>query len=242
MIHPQIESDTIVRRPLILIVDDVPANRFIVQRRLERMNYDCMVADGGRTALQMIKTTCPSLVLLDFMMPEICGLTVLRQLRANPDTASLPVIMLTARTDAEAVVASLKEGADDYVHKPIDFTVLKARIEAHLQRGEQSRALREANGQLDGRAASRALELGEVRALLHKEMDRADRLESQLTQGGGGVNAALPEQIASGFRRIVELCNQGGHAEPHVTLVCVEEIERIAVAALRKMDASGLGH
>lgn len=162
----------ILKRPLILVVDDVPENRSIVQRRLNRMGYDCVVADGGAAALNMIRAMSPQLVLLDFMMPEMDGPMVLREIRASPAHAHIPVIMLTARTDGASVASALDDGADDYVMKPIDFSVLKARIDARLVHHEASLSLIEANNRLDARAAAQAVELGEVRGLLHEEFKR----------------------------------------------------------------------
>lgn len=191
-------------RPLILIVDDIIENRSIVKRRLERMGFDCALADGGRSALNSLLTLVPALILLDYMMPDINGLTVLREIRATPSLATLPVIMLTARTDSEAVARSLGEGADDYMQKPIDFLVLKARIDAQLARGTATRTLVEANGRLDVQAAARAIELSEVRELLHDEINRAQGLEDRLRHAAPGVPGDAV-QAADHVRRIIGL-------------------------------------
>jgi DNA-binding response OmpR family regulator len=175
-------TDTTAPRPLILVVDDVPENRFIVQRRLDRMGYDCILAANGPDALNMIRAMSPSLVLLDFMMPDMDGLTVLRELRASPAYSGLPIIMLTARTDGESVASALDEGADDYVLKPIDFTALKARVDASLLRRELALSLADANSKLDARAAAQAIELGTVRELLHDTFQRVHSLEQQALQ------------------------------------------------------------
>ncbi|MFD1788120.1 PleD family two-component system response regulator [Sphingomonas floccifaciens] len=158
--------------PLILVVDDVLENRSIVQRRLQRMGYECLVADSGPAALDMIRVMSPDLVLLDFMMPEMDGPMVLREIRATPGLADLPVIMLTARTDSASISTTLHHGANDYVVKPIDFAVLKARIDACLLQREKALSLSEANSRLDARAAAQAVELGEVRKVLQETFQR----------------------------------------------------------------------
>ncbi|MFK3889917.1 PleD family two-component system response regulator [Sphingomonas sp. NPDC079357] len=169
MHHPVGET---AERPLLLVVDDVFENRSSVQRRLSRMGYDCLCAESGQEALDLLVTTSPAVILLDYMMPVMSGLTVLKHLRASPRHAATPVVMLTARTDSEAVVASLTEGADDYVHKPIDFAVLKARIDVHIDRDRERRNLLGVNARMEDRVAARAIELGEVREMLNDQIAR----------------------------------------------------------------------
>ena len=123
----------------ILVVDDVEANRSVVCRRLERLNYSVAAAESGEVALKMIEAAAPDLVLLDFMMPNFNGIDVLREIRTNSRCSDVPVIMLTARADAQTVVASLEAGADDYVSKPIDFDVLAARSRRSSSGGSRPR-------------------------------------------------------------------------------------------------------
>lgn len=128
------------RKPSILVIDDVADNRLVVCRRLAKMGYAPIAADSAQMGLEIIHTSPPDLVLLDYMMPDKDGLAVLRELRADSRYAILPIIMLTARTDPETVVAVLDAGASDYISKPINFTVLQTRIEAQLQRAAQIKA------------------------------------------------------------------------------------------------------
>lgn len=214
MIHQSIQQPA---KPRILVVDDVFENRSIVQRRLERMGYDCIVADSGAAALNMIRAMSPNLVLLDFMMPDMDGPMVLRELRASPATAKLPVIMLTARTDGRSVTSALDDGANDYVMKPIDFSVLKARIDSHLSRHEASVLLVEANGRLDARAAAQAVELGEVRELLHDGFRHDDKFA----------------QLMDVLRRITAACDEMSNSgNPSCDRELVDSINRLCLAAL----------
>lgn len=117
----------------ILIVDDNPTNCELLSKRLSRQGYRCSQALSGKQALQMIAQQVPDIVLLDMMMPELDGLEVLAILRQTHDSVSLPVLMVTARNQGEDVVSAFAAGANDYIEKPVDFPVLLARLQHHLQ-------------------------------------------------------------------------------------------------------------
>ena len=112
----------------LLVVDDDEMNRDMLSRRLELNGYVVTAVDGGRQALDLINRRDFDLILLDVMMPEINGLEVLRLLRQTHAPADLPVIMVTAKDQSEDVVEAFKVGANDYVTKPIDFSVVLARV------------------------------------------------------------------------------------------------------------------
>jgi diguanylate cyclase (GGDEF)-like protein len=125
----------------ILVVDDDPDILQFVQMNLELDGFRVDVADGGQAALEKAAERPPDLMLLDIMMPEIDGLTVLRRMRSDPSTASVPVIILTARSLAEDRVKGLDLGADDYITKPFDLEELVARVRTVLRRSRQMRDL-----------------------------------------------------------------------------------------------------
>jgi CheY-like chemotaxis protein len=102
-------------------------------RRLERSGFRVLTAASGPEALEVLRRTAVDLVLLDIMMPGMTGLDVLRAVRISRSTATLPVVMVTAKTESEDVVEALSLGANDYVTKPVDFPVALARIRAHLR-------------------------------------------------------------------------------------------------------------
>lgn len=157
----------------ILAVDDSRTNLNVLAHRLGHLGYLVVLSDRGSEALDLIEGRGFDLVLLDMMMPEISGMHVLKEIRGSRDTADLPVIMVTARGDSEAVVEALAAGADDYVAKPFAFEVLAARIERTLARASRLDALKRSNLALDARIAARAIELGEARTEL--ATTRADR-------------------------------------------------------------------
>jgi len=120
----------------ILIVDDDQRLRRMLQRTLVYEGFDVEVAADGRTALDRVDACHPDLIVLDWMMPELDGIEVIRQLRANDDYTR--VLMLTARDAIENRVQGLESGADDYLVKPFAPAELVARVHALLRRSETS--------------------------------------------------------------------------------------------------------
>lgn len=158
----------------ILAVDDSRVNLNVLGSRLGDRGYLMMLSDNGREALDLIAGRGIDLVLLDMVMPGLSGVDVLSELRGARDTADLPVIMVTARSEPSAAVEALAAGADDWIAKPFAFEVLAARIERTLARAARLSELKRSNSALDARIARRAIELGEARAELAST--RADRV------------------------------------------------------------------
>jgi len=127
-------------KPLILVVEDEPAVATMLRYNLEKQGFRVDEAGDGGEALTRIAESRPDLVLLDWMLPIMSGIEVCRQVRRNPHTADLPVIMLTARADDQDAVRGLNTGADDYITKPFSQRLLVARIRAILRRTEIVRA------------------------------------------------------------------------------------------------------
>jgi len=109
----------------------------LLAMRLKREGYDVTVAGDGAEALEKIRSAPPDLVLLDLMLPKMSGTDLAGELRGDPRTASVPIIMLTARTEESDVIVGLHLGADDYVTKPFSMSVLLARIAAVLRRTDE---------------------------------------------------------------------------------------------------------
>jgi DNA-binding response OmpR family regulator len=118
----------------ILVVEDEPDIRRLVVHHLERDGFRCRTAATGPEALQAARARCPGLVVLDLMLPGVDGLEVCRRLRADEATASVPIIMLTAKAEEVDRVVGLEVGADDYVVKPFSPKELVARVRAVLRR------------------------------------------------------------------------------------------------------------
>jgi len=121
-------------KPRILIVEDETAVVTLLRYNLEREGFEVDAALDGREALIAVDENPPDLVLLDWMLPEMSGIEVCRQLRRKPASKSIPVIMLTARGEEYDTVRGLDAGADDYVTKPFSPAELVARMHALLRR------------------------------------------------------------------------------------------------------------
>ena len=124
----------------VLVVEDEPDIRRLVVLHLERDGFRCRTATSGEDALREVKTAIPDLVVLDLMLPELDGLEVCRRLRRDTSTASVPIIMLTAKSDEVDRVVGLEVGADDYVGKPFSPKELVARVRAVLRRAHPDHA------------------------------------------------------------------------------------------------------
>ena len=135
--------------PQILIVDDDAASRKLLARMLSAAGYVCRETDNAKDALKLVHQEQPAVLLLDFMMPKMDGAEALRRLRADPKpgVAQIPVIMLTAHGDSE--VTCLDAGADDFVVKPINAEVLRARIETQLRLHSLRVQLQQQNQELE---------------------------------------------------------------------------------------------
>lgn len=118
----------------ILIVDDEQAIRDMIRMALELDGFHCLEADSAMQAMPLIVDERPDLVLLDWMMPEVSGIELLRRLRREQATQELPVILLTAKVEEQNTVQGLDSGADDYITKPFGARELKSRIKAVLRR------------------------------------------------------------------------------------------------------------
>ena len=128
----------------ILVVDDNEMNRDMLSRRLERKGYAVDIAPGGKEALDMLEKNNYGLVMLDVMMPDVDGLTVLKHIREKHSMMELSVIMVTAKTESEDIVAALKLGANDYVVKPVNFQEALARTHTQLELIRLHRELKQA--------------------------------------------------------------------------------------------------
>ena len=121
--------------PAILIVDDNEDNRYTLQMLLEADGHERIAsASGGNDAMSLIGKQKFSLVLLDMMMPDLNGDEVLRMIKSNPDTRDIPVVMISADTDTDKISKCIELGADDYLPKPFNPTILRARIGSALRR------------------------------------------------------------------------------------------------------------
>jgi two-component system phosphate regulon response regulator PhoB len=187
-------------RPHILIVEDERDLTDLLVYNLKRAGYSTATASAGRAALDAVAKHAPDLILLDVMIPELPGTEVAARLRAEPASASIPIIMLTAKGEETDQVIGLKLGADDYVTKPFSMKVLLARIEALLRR----------SGRFSGERG--VMKLGPIeintdthQASLHEQPIKLTltefRILASLVQAGGRVlsrNALMTRAMGPG--------------------------------------------
>ncbi|MBU7574294.1 MAG: SpoIIE family protein phosphatase [Hydrogenophaga sp.] len=151
------EPQAPLERPMrILVVDDLALNRDLLARRIQRLGHEAGIAVNGRDALDQLERQDWDLVLLDITMPEMDGYETLSRIRASPQSAQLPVVMVSAIDETESVVRCLELGADDYLPKPFNPVVLQARIESSLAK----KRLQDHRSQLL-QALSRELQIGQ---------------------------------------------------------------------------------
>lgn len=127
-------AEVAVQEASLLVVDDKESNRDLLSRRLDRQGFKVEVAENGQQALEMIRQRSYDLVLLDIIMPEMNGYQVLAELKNDPHLSHLPVIMISALDEIDSVVRCIEMGAEDYLQKPFNQVILKAKISASLER------------------------------------------------------------------------------------------------------------
>lgn len=118
--------------PRLLLVEDDPMNRDMLSRRLLRRKFEVLLAEDGEAAVEMARNESPELILMDISLPKMDGLEATRILKDSPDTASVPIIALTAHAMASDRERALEAGCDDYDTKPIELSQLLEKIDALL--------------------------------------------------------------------------------------------------------------
>ncbi len=125
-------------QPSVLLVEDEPAQREVLAYNLEADGFAVTRAENGEEALMLVEEGAPDLILLDWMLPNVSGIEVCRQLKTRSETRNVPIIMLSARSEEVDRVRGLETGADDYVIKPYSVVELMARVRAQLRRTRPS--------------------------------------------------------------------------------------------------------
>lgn len=169
----------------LLIVDDIRENREILRRRFERHGYHATEANGGVEALALIERESFDLVLLDMMMPDLSGLEVLARIREQHSAGSLPVVMVTAKSQSEDVVNALSRGANDYITKPVDFSIALARVITQLDRKRAEETIQRMNAELayanevlECRVAARTQDLVHSNQQLRSEIEQREQSQA----------------------------------------------------------------
>ncbi|HVO36349.1 MAG TPA: protein kinase [Gemmatimonadales bacterium] len=204
----------------LLVVDDIEDNREVLRRRLERQGHAVESAASGADALAMLGARAFDLVLLDVMMPGLDGYAVLERLKASPETRDIPVIMISALDDIASVVRCIECGAEDYLPKPFDPVLLKARIGACLEkkrlRDREKAYLRDVERVI---GAARAVESGAYQAgaladlaARADEVGRLARVFDGMAEGVKAREARLKHQLDD-LRQEIQAASVSGAAD-----------------------------
>ena len=180
--------------PRILVADDNPDNRDIFEARLAAHGYEILTASDGEEALAIAGGQQPDLILLDVMMPKLDGIEVCRRLKGDACLPFMPIIMVTAKTGSQDVVAGLEAGADEYLTKPVDQAALVARVKSMLR----IKALHDQVQQQTARLEAQTAELAQWNHELQRRVaDQVEQLE-RLSRLKRFVSPQLAELIVSG--------------------------------------------
>ncbi|NDY89642.1 response regulator transcription factor [Ideonella livida] len=217
---------------LVLIVDDVPDNLAVLHDALDESGYTVLVATHGEAALRLAAQDAPDIILLDAVMPGLDGFEVARRLKADPETAPIPIVFMTGLSDAEHVVQAFAAGGTDYVTKPIRTREVLARLAAHLQ---TARAQRQARNALDAFGhATVVVRERDGRRLWQTALARR-LLESYFP---GVPEVTTPAEVAAWIAR--ESLRRRAGAEPQ-SLTVARGANRLSLALHRLPDGSSEG-
>lgn len=163
----------------ILLVDDTPENLDVLSAILEDLECQLIVATNGERAIELAQKQCPDLILLDVMMPGMNGFEVCNLLKANPATAKIPIIFVTARTDDISIGFSV--GGNDYISKPINADEVRARVRHQLERKALLNELQTLNKELEQKVRERTADLTIVNRQLREEINERRYMQDRLS-------------------------------------------------------------
>ncbi|MGD9932811.1 MAG: response regulator [Dehalococcoidia bacterium] len=221
--------------PLILVVDDDSTNRDVLGRRLGRLGYRVVEANDGAKALEILGQGGIDLVLLDLMMPVVDGLAVLQQRQRDERLHDTPVIMISALDEVESIARCIELGADDYLTKPFDPVLLRARVGASLQKkllhdrekqllqtvSQQAEELRAWNAQLERRVAEK---VREVERLSLMERFVPPQLADVIRSGGADLLLSHRREIAVLFCDLRGFTSFAETSEPEDVMSVLREL------------------
>ncbi|UCE59808.1 MAG: response regulator [Phycisphaerales bacterium] len=219
----------------ILVVDDDLANRLVLTRPLEKAGHQVLVAEDGFEAVEIAAQQRPDLILLDMLMPGRSGVEVCRILKSQEDTAGIPVIFVTASSDADQVIEAFAAGGCDYLTKPFRADEMVARVSTHLRLREAEGQLRERNKELEGLARELAIQsrTDSLTALANRRTwEEAAELEhARFSRGGNPYSLVMID--VDFFKAFND--SQGHQAGDE----CLRRIAESMTATCRNVDSVG---
>jgi class 3 adenylate cyclase len=210
----------------LLVVDDNEDNRYTLTRRLTREGYtNLTTANHGRQALELLRSKKFDLMLLDIMMPEMNGYEVLEQLKADPELRHLPVIMISAVGEVDSVVRCIELGAEDYLPKPFDATLLRARVGASLEKKALRDEVRDWNRKLEERVQEQLAQLNRLGRL--KGFFSPQLAESIINGGGEDLLKTHRREVVVVFLDLRGFTAFTDIAEPEEVMAVLGEYHRV---------------
>jgi two-component sensor histidine kinase/CheY-like chemotaxis protein len=183
-----------LKHSTILVIDDNPANLAIAVNFLEEFGFTILVSGTGKSGLMRAKYTCPDLILLDVIMPDVDGFETCRQLKQDEETQDIPIIFMTALSEMENKMMGFELGAVDYITKPIQKEELLARVRVHLQLRALTRTLEEKNQRLTAEVKQRVTTETALQQLNQKLEMLVDQRAAQLRQSNEQLKLSLHEK------------------------------------------------
>ncbi len=230
------------RPPKILVVDDVPENVRLLEAVLVSRGYEVVTANDGRAALERVQTAEPDLILLDVMMPGLDGYAVCSQLRANDDTAVLPVIMVTSSIGQEKTKA-IEAGADDFIPKPFNHDELLTRVRSLLRIKRyhdtikaQAAQLAELNRTLEERVGAQVAELerlGRLRRFLSPQL-----ADAVVSSGDETILRSHRRQVAMFFADLRGWSSFVDTVEPEELMRVLSEFHGVIGRLVKRFEAT----
>ena len=230
------------RPPKILVVDDVPENVRLLEAVLVSRGYEVVTANDGLAALERVQTAEPDLILLDVMMPGLDGYAVCSQLRANDDTAVLPVIMVTSSIGQEKTKA-IEAGADDFIPKPFNHDELLTRVRSLLRIKRyhdtikaQAAELAELNRTLEERVGAQVAELerlGRLRRFLSPQL-----ADAVVSSGDETILLSHRRQVAMFFADLRGWSSFVDTVEPEELMRVLSEFHGVIGRLVKRFEAT----
>jgi adenylate cyclase len=229
-------------RPRILVVDDIPENVRLLEAVLVPHGYDVITANDGVAALELVDSEGPDLILLDVMMPGLDGYGVCTQLRANDDTAVLPVIMVTSSIGQEKTKA-IEAGADDFIPKPFNHHELLTRVRSLLRIKRyhdtiraQAAELADLNRTLEERVTEQITELERLRRL--RRFLSPQLADALVASGADGVLTSHRREVAMLFADLRGWTSFVDTVEPEELLRVLREFHDVVGGLVKRFDAT----
>jgi adenylate cyclase len=223
------------RDPKVLVVDDIPENVRLLEAVLSSRGYEVASATSGRSALELVASEKPDLVLLDVVMPDLDGYEVCRRLRADDETAVLPIIMVTSSIGQEKTKA-IEAGADDFIPKPFNHDELLVRVRSLLRIKRYHDTIKDLNRTLEDRVTRQVEELERLRQL--QRFLSPQLADAIVTSGDESILRSHRREVAMLFCDLRGYTSFADAVEPEELLAVLGEFHAVVGRLVKSFDAT----